>query len=157
MGTEIASPYEWNHEGELPFYLLEYPIHQGMLRWVSDLNRLYRSTPALYLRDVEPDGFQWVEANDASRSVLVFLRSAEGHPPVLVVCNFTPEVWRDYRIGVAAEGTWRTLLSSDAGEYGGSGMATADVYTRPEESHGLPTSLVLDVPPMSATFLQPAG
>jgi 1,4-alpha-glucan branching enzyme len=74
-----------------------------------------------------------------------------------VVCNFTPEVWRGYRIGVTAEGRWKTLLCSDAPEFGGSGLCPSDLWTESQESHGRANSLVFDVPPMSVTYLQPHG
>lgn len=157
MGSEFGSPFEWNHEGELPFFLLDYEVHSGVLAFTSALNRLYRSTPALHLRDLSEDGFEWIEANDVMRSTIAFLRVADGHVPVLVVCNFTPEVWADYRLGVPTAGTWTTLLSSDDREFGGSGLAPTEVVTESQESHGHAESLRFDVPPMSVTFLSPAG
>jgi 1,4-alpha-glucan branching enzyme len=155
MGTEIANPYEWNHSSELPFYLLDYPLHAGAMRWVGDLNRLYRTVPALHLWDVRAEGFTWIEADDTSRSVIAFLRSAEGHAPVLVMGNFTPEIWAGYRVGVPTGGRWRTLLCSDAGSYGGSNHAPGELDADPVGNHDYPQSLVLDLPPMSVTFLQP--
>ena len=157
MGSEFGSPFEWNHEGELPFFLLDYEVHSGVMAFTSALNRLYRSTPALHLRDLSEDGFEWIEANDVMRSTIAFLRVADGHAPVLVVCNFTPELWTDYRLGVPASGTWTTLLSSDDREFGGSGLAPTEVVTESQESHGHAQSLRFDVPPMSVTFLSPAG
>ena len=156
MGSELADPYEWNHQGDLPFYLLEYPLHMGVMRWVSDLNRVYRETPALHLGDVHSEGFEWIEADDVDRSTLAFLRVAAGNPPVVAICNFTPEAWPDYRIGVPTGGRWATLLCSDAGEYGGAGLVPGDLQTEEAGSHGRPVSLRLTVPPMSVTLLQPA-
>ena len=156
MGTELADPYEWNHEGELPFYLLDYPIHRGVMDWVSELNRVYRSTPALHVDDIRPQGFQWIEANDVSRSTLAYLRSTEGHPPVLVICNFTPEVWHDYVIGAPAGGQWKVLACSDAATFGGSGLVGDGYDAVPEGTHGMSHSIRMSVPPMSVTFLQPA-
>jgi 1,4-alpha-glucan branching enzyme len=154
MGAEIGDPYEWNHSGELPFYLLDHPLHKGVLDWVTTLNHIYRTTPALHLNDVRSTGFQWIEADDVSRSTISFLRSADGHPPVLVICNFTPEVWTEYRVGVPTGGQWRTLACSDATEFGGSGMVPGDVAAEEAGSQGMEHSLVLSVPPMSVTFLQ---
>ncbi len=157
MGSEFGSPFEWNHESELPFFLLDYEVHSGVLAFTAALNRLYRSTPALHLRDLSEDGFEWIEANDVDRSTIAFLRVAEGHTPVLVVCNFTPEVWTDYRLGVPASGTWTTLLSTDDRQFGGSGLARAEMVTESQESHGHAQSLRFDIPPMSVSFLAPAG
>lgn len=154
MGAEIGNPFEWNHDGELPFELLEHPFHQGILNWVTDLNRFYRTNPTMHLGDARADGFEWVEADDISRATLSFLRSAEGHPPVLVVVNFTPQEWRDYRIGVPAGGRWVCLLCSNAELYAGSGSCPGEIQA--EGPHqGRPNSLTFAVPSMSITFLQP--
>ncbi|MDX1449210.1 MAG: 1,4-alpha-glucan branching protein GlgB [Acidimicrobiia bacterium] len=157
MGAEIGSPFEWNHEGELPFYLLDYDIHAGVLSWVAALNRLYRTEPALHLRDNDEDGFEWIEADDVSRSTIAFSRHADGHSPVLIVANFTPEVWSDYRLGVPMAGTWEMVLSSDAEEFGGSGTVPTDLQSEAVPGHGRPDSVTLTVPPMSVTFFRHRG
>jgi 1,4-alpha-glucan branching enzyme len=155
MGSELAAPFEWNHEGEIPFYLLEYPLHAGAMQWVADLNRAYRETPALHLEDHSASGFQWVEADDVSRSTIAYLRSAAGHPPVLVVANFTPEVWTGYRVGVPTNGEWRVVICSDATEYGGSGAVPQPAMAEDHPLQGMPHSIVFDVPPMSLTIFGP--
>jgi 1,4-alpha-glucan branching enzyme len=155
MGGEFGSPFEWNHEGELPFYLLDYDVHAGMLAYTGALNRVYRETPALHLRDLDEEGFEWIEADDVSRSTIAFLRSAEGHPPVLVVSNFTPEVWADYRVGVPVGGTWTTLLTSDAAEFGGSGALPRELVAEEVGLQGHAQSLRFDVPAMSVTYFTP--
>lgn len=157
MGAEIADPFEWRHDGELPFYLVDYPVHAGVMRLVGDLNRLYRRTPALYRTDVDPEGFEWVEANDAPHSVLIFLRSAADAVPVLVVCNFTPETWTGYRIGAPVPGEWETVLSTDDPAYGGAGLAPRVVTAAGSPWHGQSQSLVVTIPPLSVTFLQPVS
>ncbi len=154
MGAEIANPYEWSHAGELPFYLLEHADHRGVMDFVSALNGLYRDVPALHRGDNSPDGFQWIEADDVSRSTIAFLRRAEGHEPVLVVCNFTPETWYDYRVGVPGPGLYSVLLCSDAVEFGGSGAVPGPVEADSTGNQGQPNSLVFTVPPMSVTFMQ---
>ncbi|MFO7548605.1 MAG: 1,4-alpha-glucan branching protein GlgB [Acidimicrobiia bacterium] len=154
MGSEFGDPWEWNHQGELPFFLLEYPPHQGTFRWVGDLNRLYRQVPSMHAHDIRPEGFQWVEADDVSRSTIAFLRWAGGSP-VLVIVNFTPMAWEGYRVGVPVGGGWKTLLCSDAVEYGGAGMVPGDLQAEPTGNQGFDQSLVLSVPPLSATFLAP--
>jgi 1,4-alpha-glucan branching enzyme len=155
MGGEFGSPFEWNHEGELPFYLLDYDVHAAMLAYTGALNRVYRETPALHLRDLDEEGFEWIEADDVSRSTIAFLRSAEGHPPVLVVSNFTPEVWTDYRVGVPVGGTWTRLLTSDAAEFGGSGALPRKLVAEQVGLQGHAQSLRFDVPAMSVTYFTP--
>lgn len=157
MGGEIGSPFEWNHEGQLPFYLLDYDFHAGVLAYVAALNALYRQTPALHVGELHEETFRWIEADDVARSTIAFLRSAEGHSPVLVVCNFTPEVWEGYRVGVPVAGTWNVGLCSDDVAYGGSGQAPADVIATDAPLQGQAHSLEFDVPPMSVTFFTPHG
>src|SRR5690606_11301175 len=103
------------------WHVLQDPLHKGVERWVSDLNRVYRATPALHERDTDPAGFAWVDTSDHEASVLSYLRrSSQGD--ALVVLNLTPVVRENYRLGVPRRGYWRELLNSDATEYGGSGV-----------------------------------
>ncbi|CAN5218320.1 1,4-alpha-glucan branching protein GlgB [soil metagenome] len=156
MGGEFGQRREWNHDSSLDWNLLDDPKHQGLARWVGDLNHAYRSEPALHARDCEPAGFQWVEANDAEHSVLAYLRLGfEQDAPILAAFNFTPEVWRNYRIGVPREGEWMELLNSDAVIYGGSAQGNfGSVATVPFRSQGQPFSLLLTMPPLSMVLFK---
>lgn len=155
MGAEIGQWREWNHDTSLDWHLLEYAPHRGLQRWVADLNRLYGQTPALYEGDCEPGGFAWVDCNDASSSILSFLRyGSTDTPTVLVVCNFTPVPRLGYRLGVPCGGTWREVLNSDAQPYAGSGCGNGghvEAVTIPQ--HGRPYSLELTLPPLGVLFL----
>ena len=157
MGDEFAQGREWNHEMSLDWHLLEVDRHQGVLRWVRDLNHLYRTERALHLRDCAPDGFEWVDCGDAENSVVSLLRKgAEGDRPVLVVFSFTPLLRTGYRVGVPSDGFWRELLNGDAGVYGGSGAGNlGGLKAEPVPAHGRPFSIVLTLPPLSALFLVP--
>jgi 1,4-alpha-glucan branching enzyme len=156
MGIELAQPTEWNHDAQLPWHLLDDPRHRGMQALVRDLNRTYRNTPALHLRDAEPGGFDWVIGDDAENSVYAFLRSGREGAPVLVVCNLTPVPREGYRIGVPFGGWWREILNTDASEYGGSGVGNAGgVDAQGEGSHGQPASLVLTLPPLATLIFSP--
>jgi 1,4-alpha-glucan branching enzyme len=156
QGCEIAQWREWAHEQSLDWHLLEQPKHAEILKWVGDLNALYRSAPALHEGDCEPRGFQWIEAGDAARSVLSYLRyPITGGPSVAVVLNFTPVPRYDYRLGVPTAGTWIERLNSDASVYGGSGIGNMGrVETSTEPANGQPYSLRLTLPPLGALFLQ---
>src|SRR5690606_34728053 len=114
MGGDFGMPQEWNHDTGLPWHLLEEPLHAGIKEWVADLHRLYRAEPALHLSDTRPEWFQWLVVDDAAASTIAFARHAEGARSVVVVSNFTPEVWTDYRLGVPHAGHWEELLNSDA-------------------------------------------
>jgi 1,4-alpha-glucan branching enzyme len=154
MGTELAQWNEWYHEAELDWHLLANPGHEGVRRWVSDLNRMYRDEPALHERDCDPSGFEWVDCSDVDNSVVSFLRrGASTLDEVLAVFNFTSIPRHNYRIGVPREGTWQEVLNSDAREYGGSGQGNQGaVDSTPVAKHGREQSLNLVLPPLSASF-----
>jgi 1,4-alpha-glucan branching enzyme len=158
MGGEFGQRREWQHDESLEWYVLQYPLHSGLQRWVRDLNRLYRATPALYQRDFTPDGFEWIDCNDNESSVLSFLRKgASSDAVVLVVCNFTPIPRDNYRVGVPRGGIWRECLNSDAPIYGGSGQGNLGaVEASPLPTHGRFHSLSLKLPPLTALFFKPA-
>jgi 1,4-alpha-glucan branching enzyme len=156
MGSEFGQRREWSHEEALEWWVLRYPEHGGMQRWVADLNAIYRAQPALYQVDFEPEGFEWVDCHDADRSVLSFLRQPRAGTPVLAVCNFTPVPRYNYTLGVDHGGWWRELLNSDAPIYGGSGMGNlGDVEAAPVPAHGRPHSLSLTLPPLAMLLLKP--
>ena len=156
MGGEFGQWGEWNHDTSLDWHLTQSYFHSGIQRLVEDLNRLYREEPALHVLDLEPRGFQWIDANDGESSVLSFLRRGEGPDDnVAIVLNFTPVLRQDYRIGVPQGGWWRELLNSDADVYGGSGKGNGGgVNSQNIESHGFPCSLTLTLPPLGALFLK---
>ncbi len=158
MGGELGPWGEWDHERTLEWSLLEYGPHRGLQRWVADLNRLYRSEPALHARDCGDIGFQWVEPNDAASSVVAFLRWGRGEREVvLVVGNFTPVVRLGYRVGVPYPGRWGELLNSDATDYSGSGQGNlGGVEAEPIPGQGFAQSLSLTLPPLGILFLKPA-
>ena len=160
MGGEFGPWSEWNHDSQLEWQLLDHPEHGGLRRWVSDLNRLYRSEGALYQRDFDDSGFRWVDCSDTEQSVIAFLRRGRGDRDLLLaVGNFTPIPRYDYAIGVPVEGVWSERLNSDAEIYGGSGLGNfGGIASQPIERHGLPQSLRLTLPPLSfSIFKAPSG
>ena len=154
MGGEIAQEREWTHAESIDWHLLDGPLHGGLRAWVRDLHRFQRTAPALHELDAEPAGFEWIACDDRAASVLSFLRRGRGGPPIVVVCNFTPVVRRDYRVGVPAGGAWRERLNSDAASYGGGGLGNGgSVAAEEEPAHGRPFSLRLTLPPLGVLFL----
>jgi 1,4-alpha-glucan branching enzyme len=157
MGGEFGQRREWNHEDSLEWHVLGLdPRHEGVQRWVADLNRIHRENPALHRKDFSPEGFCWVQRGDWDASVLAFLRQSPDSPPVLVVCNFTPVARRNYRVGVPQGGRWREILNSDAEYYGGSGIGNyggADAQPMPYEEYS--QSLTLTLPPLSVLLFKP--
>jgi 1,4-alpha-glucan branching enzyme len=158
MGCEFGQYREWSHDRSLDWDVLEYPLHRGLLNWVEQLNRVYRSESPLHRFDNDPKGFEWVDCNDAPTSVISLLRKGEGDEnPVLVACNFTPVPRLGYMVGVPTGGYWKELLNSDAREYGGSGSGNmGGAEALPMSTHGRPYSLRLTLPPLGALFLRKA-
>ena len=156
MGAELAQWKEWNHDASLDWHLLDDEAHAGIARWLEDLNRAYRDEPALHELDFSPEGFEWIDANDADHSVFSYLRKGTGKKEtVLAVFNFTPVVRENYRVGVPANGYWRELLNSDGARYGGSDRGNmGGVEAVPIPLHGRPYSLTLILPPLGMLLLK---
>ena len=135
-------------------YLLQYPFHSGLLRWVRDLNTFHLGEASLYEVDFEPSGFEWIDCNDVERSVITFIRRAKNPADMtLVVLNFTPIPRENYRLGTPLGGYWRECLNSDAPLYGGSGQGNiGGVETVPLPAHSRPYSLSLLLRPLGAQF-----
>ncbi len=156
MGGEIGQWREWAHDSSLEWNLLDYPLHAGLQKWLRDLNRFYRSEPALYERDCDPAGFEWIDCGDADSSVVSLIRGGRTtHTIILAICNFTPVPRFGYRVGAPLGGYWREALNSDAGEYGGGNMGNlGGVEAVPIPLHGRSHSLTLTLPPLSVLFFK---
>ncbi|MCP4382247.1 MAG: 1,4-alpha-glucan branching protein GlgB [Hyphomicrobiales bacterium] len=159
MGGEFAQQHEWNHDKSLDWHLLGDPPHEQVRNLIRDLNHLYRSLPALHVKDADASGFEWVDATDADNSIYAFLRYGHADdPPVLVLCNFTPVVRENYRVGVPREGHWAERLNTDSESYGGSNVGNAGGLQAVQTPwHGRPASLALTLPPLSTVILEYAG
>ena len=157
MGGEFGQRREWTHDGELEWWVCEWPEHAGLQRWIKDLNRAYRAEPALWQVDFSHEGFEWIDCNDAEASVLSFLRKSRDGRMLLVVANFTPVPRDNYMVGVPRPGFWRERLNSDASSYGGSGVGNqGGTETVPVGAHGRFHSLNLRLPPLGVLVLEPA-
>lgn len=156
MGDEFGQWAEWNHDVSLDWHLLANPLHAGLKRWVRDLNTFYRGQTAFHQLDFEAAGFEWVDCKDFQRCVISFLR--RGRNPddqLLFVCNFTPVVRQNYRIGISAGGYWREVLNSDAPVYGGSGQGNlGGLSAVPLPVHERPFSLNMLLPPLAMVVFQ---
>ncbi|MGK7899013.1 MAG: 1,4-alpha-glucan branching enzyme [Xenococcus sp. (in: cyanobacteria)] len=156
MSMEFGQWNEWNVWSDLDWDLLQYQPHQTLKQFFSDLNSLYKSEPALYDRDFEEPGFDWIDCSDNNHSVVSFLRRSKNPNDFLVVvCNFTPQPHSHYRIGVPEEGYYNELFNSDAGKYGGSNMGNmGGKWTDEWSFHNLPYSLDLCLPPLAVLVLK---
>jgi 1,4-alpha-glucan branching enzyme len=151
MGTEIGQTTEWNYQSQIPWELLQFPIHRGLQTLVREWNHLYQSEPALYEVDFHWDGFEWVDFHDIDSSVISFFRySAQRASSLLFVCNFTPLVREGYELGLNLDGRYTPVLNSDERRYGGSGVGYRDpVWTERRELHGKPYTLRVTLPPLA--------
>ena len=161
MGGEFGQWNEFSEARSLDWHLLNEPDHAGLLRLVGDLNLVYRGRAAFWHDDVDPRGFQWVDANDADQSVASILRFAHrgepGEKVAACILNATPVPRYGYRVGVPREGDWVVVINTDNGVYGGSGMNVPRVvHAEHWANHGQPYSFTIDLPPLATLWLEPA-
>jgi 1,4-alpha-glucan branching enzyme len=152
MGCEFAQEREWSHDRSLDWHLLEQTSHAGIHSLIRDLNELYRRLPALHQMDCDASGFEWLITEDSGNNVFAWLRKGfEARAQCVVVVNFSPNVYYNYRVRVPFPGKWREVFNSDSGHYGGSNVGN----TGEVEAHGLVPELNLTIPPLAAIFLVP--
>ncbi len=157
MGGELGQWKEWDHDDSLSWDLLQDPDHDGVRKWVRDLNFLYRREKALHAADFDMSGFEWIDFGDHESSVISYLRRDPAGGCLLTVCNFTPIVRQRYRLGIPDPGPWEEILNSDAGIYGGSGTGNpAPVAGDGIPCHDRPFSLELTLPPLAVVVLKPS-
>ncbi|GLH74152.1 1,4-alpha-glucan branching enzyme GlgB [Geothrix limicola] len=156
MGMEFGQGLEWNSNGVLDWYVLDYPFHRGLQRMVRDLNALYHGHSALHQHEFEWQGFEWIDCHDAQQSVLSFLRHGDGEA-LIVVANLTPVPRHGYRIGVPWRSGFEELFNSDAECYGGGNVGNGDRDLRAEDLPwmGHSWSLALTLPPLGVLVLKP--
>ena len=157
MGCEFAQGREWNHNQSLDWHQLDDPAHKGVQALVRDLNHAYRDNPALHVNDCRPEGFQWLESNDAAASVYAWVRRGRaGDRDVVALVNMTP-IERRLRVGLPGAGHWDEILNSDAALYGGGNRGNlAGVTTEATPWHGQAQSALVTLPPLSAIYLRQA-
>ena len=156
MGSELAKREEFWDEDSVDWRLEDSPPHRGIQQLMADLNRLHIEEPALHELDFEWAGFEWIEANDAANSVIAFQRRARNQDnAIIVVCNFTPVVRDDYRVGVPRPGYYREILNTDSAYYWGSGAGNGGgVNADPIPWNGKPWSISLRLPPLAASYFK---
>jgi 1,4-alpha-glucan branching enzyme len=156
MGNELGQGTEWRSAEELPWWLLQYPLHQGMQRLARDLNHLYCRVPALHELDFEHSGFSWIDCHDADQSVVSWLRHDRHGGCVAIVLNFTPVPREAYRIGLPHNGPWREIFNSDSAHFGGANLGNGgELLADGPAWMGFPASASLTLPPLAALVLEP--
>ena len=160
MGSEFAQEAEWADSRGLDWWLLDQPAHRGVHTLVRDMNRIYRESTALWSQDLTPDGFRWIDANDAAGNVFSFLRFGDQGPDDVLACvvNFSGSPHHGYRIGLPSTGEWEEVLNTDADLYGGSGVGNLGSVVADDVAwHGMQASASISVPPLGAVWFRPAG
>jgi 1,4-alpha-glucan branching enzyme len=138
----------------LDWHLLDEADHTGLQDLVRELNRIYREEPALWQDDVDPAGFQWIDADNAAGNIVSFMRiAAATGRQLVVVCNFSPVVRQGYRVGLPRAGAYRQILNTDETRFGGSGVgAIGGVTAEAQPWQGKPYSAMLDLPPLATMW-----
>jgi 1,4-alpha-glucan branching enzyme len=155
MGSEFGQPSEWSEERGLDWWILDQPVHQGLLRLVSQLNRVYRDNGALWQQDNSESGFEWLEAGDAEHNAIAFLRWSSDGQPIAVILNFSGTPVGPYRIGLPFAGVWDELLNTDAVDFGGSGVGNYGSVTASDVPWaGRPASAEITLPPLAGLWLK---
>ncbi len=159
MGNEFAQWREWDHDHSLDWHLLEWNDHKGVQRLVGDLNRIYKTDPALHQVDFNWQGFEWLVLHDWENSLLAFLRRAnDPNDAMVVICNFTPVPRYGYRIGVPQSGFYREVINTDSEVYGGSNIGNqGGVWAQHQGFGGHPYYIDVTIPPLGTLYLKPVG
>ncbi len=157
MGSDIAQWNEWNYEAEIQWDLLQWDTHNGVQKLIADLNALYRREPALYEQDFDGNGFEWIDCQSSSDSVLAYMRKARDPDDYLIICsNFTPVVRSNYRVGLPAGGWYQEVFNSDSHYYSGSNIGNhPGVQAEEIGHHGRSHSMLLQLPPLGMAVFKP--
>jgi 1,4-alpha-glucan branching enzyme len=153
MGAEFGQSSEWNFENSLDWHLLQYDYHAGIKKVITDLNQLYKSHPALYEKQFSGEGFEWINYSDHQNAVLSYIRKGiKPQENLIIVCNFTPVIRENYRIGIPQKGILKEIFNSDSQLYGGSGVGNSGVLKIESSPYdGSHFSIELILPPLSVT------
>jgi 1,4-alpha-glucan branching enzyme len=156
MGGEFGQMAEWNFQESLDWHLLQYPVHNGVKELIKDLNKLYKSEPALYQKQFSPEGFEWINYSDHQNAVISYIRKGNNtKDDLIVVCNFTQIVRENYRIGVPRKGKLTEIFNSDLEKYQGSNLQnTKELKIESFPYGGRDYSIELQLPPLSVTVFK---
>ncbi len=155
MGGEFGQTSEWNVNQSLDWHLMAFPPHKGLFEFLKKLNATYKEQPALYEKAFSPEGFEWLELNDADNSVLAYVRKGhDRHNDLVVVLNLTPVVREGYRIGVPSKGNWEVIFNSDELEYFGSGVNIGNIKSDAIHWMNQDNSVSLKLPPLGGVILK---
>ncbi|MDD4914212.1 MAG: 1,4-alpha-glucan branching protein GlgB [Methylococcales bacterium] len=153
MGCEFGQGAEWNVNGVLDWYVLDYAHHKGVQTLVKDLNELYTSHPALYYHDFDYHGFEWIDCHDVQQSIISYRRKSDDED-LIVILNFTPVPRKGYRIGVPKPGVYYEIFNSDSHFYDGGNMGNGVVSSQPQPWMNHDQSILVTLPPLAGIILK---
>jgi len=156
MGGEFGQYIEWRDQHELDWLLLDYPLHAKLFDYSKALNHFYTNNPALYKLDHDPKGFQWIDPDNMEQSVISFQRKSNNpSEDLLILCNFTPNVYYDYKVGVTLPGEYQEVFNSDSSGYGGSGQRNTSLHQSfPEKWHNQEQHIKVKIPPLAISIFK---
>ncbi len=156
MGGEFGQTSEWNIENGLEWWLTEYEVHKGLQSWIKTLNNFYRNQPAMYEKQFEQDGFEWIDLGDHNNSVVSYIRKGNDPDRILVVaCNFTPVVRENYKLGVPFKGEYQEAINSDLAVYGGADHhKNGKIKAVQETWHGRPYHIPITLPALATVVFE---
>lgn len=155
MGAEIGQHEEWNYDTSIDWHLLDFEFHKGIKAALTELNKLYKKQPALHEKQFVAEGFEWIAYDDHQNSVLSYIRKGENREDdLIVVCNFTPSVLENYRIGLPRKGKLKEIFNSDKREFGGSGVSNKQIKIDEETSHSREHSAAIKIPPLGTVVFK---
>lgn len=154
MGTDIAQYIEWDEERPLDWFLLKYPTHDSSHRYIKDLNKIYKNYSQFWERDDSWEGFYWNIVDDNNNNVFAFTRRNNENKEILVISNFSSQLLKNYKVGVASWGSYKILLNSDAKKYGGLGVINRNLKTTTEKHNNFDFSLKINIPPYSTIYIE---
>ncbi|MEN8447117.1 MAG: alpha amylase C-terminal domain-containing protein, partial [Cyanobacteria bacterium J06555_13] len=155
MGMDFGQTEEWNINNDLNWDLLNYEPHQQLHQLVKDFHKIYHSEPALYTNDFSNEGFEWIDAHDMARGLISFIRKGKhSEDELIVVCNFKPNVYQTYWLGVRESGTYQELINTDDNKYGGHGQINSNIETKQWNSSPWPYALEVTIPALSVVVFK---
>lgn len=156
MGAELGQYAEWKDQEQLDWHLLQYPYHQGVFDYVKAMNHFYLEHPHVYELDHSNEGFEWIDPHNIDQSIIIFRRKAKTHSEdLIIICNFTPNVTYNYKVGVPQVGTYTEIWNSDHVTFGGSNQLNKGEYVTYDESwHGLKQHIKIKIPPLAISIFK---
>ncbi|RXK18914.1 1,4-alpha-glucan branching protein GlgB [Macrococcus sp. DPC7161] len=155
MGSEIGMYAEWKDQEQVDWFLLKYPIHIGLHDYIKDMNKIYLREKSLYEADYDPNGFEWIDVNNYEQQVISYIRKSKNNESLIVVLNFSDQVYYDFNLGVNDPGKYRVVMNSDLKQYGGSHQTISGyLFTQQGLIHGRTQFLSVKVPPYGMLILK---